>query len=129
MTNYTIKKEIDEPMDQVINRLQEDLSEEGFGVLTEIDLKETFKNKLDKDFKKYKIMGACNPNFAYEGFQSEDDLGLLLPCNFVVYENDNNKTTVAAIDPVKLLSLSENNEINELGKKIKQRFEKVINNL
>ena len=129
MTNYTIKKEIDEPMDQVINKLQEDLSEEGFGVLTEIDLKETFKNKLDKDFKKYKIMGACNPNFAYEGFQSEDDLGLLLPCNFVVYENDNNKTTVAAIDPVKLLSLSENNEINELGKKIKQRFEKVINNL
>ena len=129
MTNYTIKKEIDEPMDQVINKLQEDLSEEGFGVLTEIDLKETFKNKLDKDFKKYKIMGACNPNFAYEGFQSEDDLGLLLPCNFVVYENDNNKTTVAAIDPVKLLSLSENNEINELGKKIKQRFEKVISNL
>ena len=129
MTNYTIKKEIDEPMDQVINKLQEDLSEEGFGVLTEIDLKETFKSKLDKDFKKYKIMGACNPNFAYEGFQSEDDLGLLLPCNFVVYENDNNKTTVAAIDPVKLLSLSENNEINELGKEIKQRFEKVIKNM
>jgi uncharacterized protein (DUF302 family) len=129
MTNYTIKKEIDEPMDQVINKLQEYLSEEGFGVLTEIDLKETFKSKLDKDFKKYKIMGACNPNFAYEGFQSEEDLGLLLPCNFVVYENDNNKTTVAAIDPVKLLSLSENNEINELGKTIKQRFEKVINNL
>ena len=129
MANYTIKKEIDEPMDQVIQTLEEELSEEGFGVLTEIDLKETFKNKLDKDFKKYNIMGACNPNFAYEGFQSEDDLGLLLPCNFVVYENDNNKTTVAAIDPVKLLSLSENDEINELGKKIKQRFEKVINNL
>ncbi len=129
MANYTIKKEIDEPMDQVIQNLEEQLGDEGFGVLTEIDLKETFKNKLDKDFKKYKIMGACNPNFAYEGFQSEDDLGLLLPCNFVVYENDNNKTTVAAIDPVKLLSLSENNEINELGKKIKNRFEKVINNL
>jgi len=129
MANYTIKKEIDEPMDQVIQNLEEQLGDEGFGVLTEIDLKETFKNKLDKDFKKYKIMGACNPNFAYEGFQSEDDLGLLLPCNFVVYENDNNKTTVAAIDPIKLLSLSENNEINELGKKIKNRFEKVINNL
>ncbi|MGM0445528.1 MAG: DUF302 domain-containing protein [Bacillota bacterium] len=129
MAGYTMKKELDQPMDTVIEKVQEELSKEGFGILTEIDMKQTFKNKLDKDFREYKIFGACNPSFAFEGFKSVDDLGLLLPCNFIVYKNDNDKVIVATIDPVKLLSISENNEIIELGKRIKKRFEKVINNL
>ena len=129
MSNYAIKKKVEYSFEETIKKAEKELKKEGFGVLTEIDLKETFKNKLDEDFKKYKIMGACNPNFAFEGFQSEDDLGLLLPCNFIVYENDLEETIVAAIDPVKLLSFSEKEEINQLGKKIKKRFEKVIDRL
>lgn len=129
MIDYTIKKEFDKPMEVVLKEVKEELGKEGFGILSEIDMKETFKEKLEKDFRKYKIMGACNPKFAYEGLQSEDDLGVLLPCNFVVYENKDNKTTVAAIDPVKLLSLSENKDLVELGEKIKNRFKKAINKL
>ena len=129
MINYTIKKEFDKPMEVVLKEVKEELGKEGFGILSEIDMKETFKEKLEKDFRKYKIMGACNPKFAYEGLQSEDDLGVLLPCNFVVYENEDNKTTVAAIDPVKLLSLSENKDLVELGEEIKNRFKKAINRL
>jgi len=129
MIDYTIKKEFDKPMEVVLKEVKEELGKEGFGILSEIDMKETFKEKLEKDFRKYKIMGACNPKFAYEGLQSEDDLGVLLPCNFVVYENEDSKTTVAAIDPVKLLSLSENKDLVELGEKIKNRFKKAINKL
>ncbi|MGM0437669.1 MAG: DUF302 domain-containing protein [Bacillota bacterium] len=129
MIDYTIKKEFDKPMEVVLKEVKEELGKEGFGILSEIDMKETFKEKLEKDFRKYKIMGACNPKFAYEGLQSEDDLGVLLPCNFVVYENEDNKTTVAAIDPVKLLSLSENKDLVELGEKIKNRFKKAINKM
>ena len=129
MADYTIKKEIDKPMGVVLKKLNEELSKEGFGILSEIDVQKTFKNKLEKDFRKYQIMGACNPKFAYEGLQSEDDLGVLLPCNFVVYENEDNKTTVAAIDPVKLLSLSANKDLIELGEKIKNKFKKVINEI
>ena len=129
MADYTIKKELDKSMDSVISDLEEELSKEGFGILTEIDMKETFKNKLDKDFREYKIMGACNPNFAYEGFKSDNDLGLLLPCNFIVYKNDNDTVTVATVDPVQLLSISEDNKLTKLGEKIKNKFEKVFNNL
>ena len=129
MSDFTIKRKVETSFETTIEKLKDELKEEGFGVLTEIDLKETFKNKLNEDFNKYNIMGACNPNFAFEGFQSEEDLGVLLPCNVVVYENDSDETIVAAIDPVKLLSFSDEEEINELGQKIKNRFEKVINNL
>ena len=129
MSDYTIKKKVETSFETTIEKLKDELKEEGFGVLTEIDLKETFKNKLGEDFNKYKIMGACNPNFAFEGFKTEDDLGVLLPCNVVVYENDTDETIVAAIDPVKLLSLSDEEDINKLGEKIKKRFEKVIKNL
>ena len=129
MSDYTIKRKVETSFETTIEKLKDELKEEGFGVLTEIDLKETFKNRLDEDFNKYKIMGACNPNFAFEGFKTEDDLGVLLPCNVVVYENDTDETIVAAIDPVKLLSLSDEEDINKLGEKIKNRFEKVIKNL
>ena len=129
MSDYTIKRKVETSFETTIEKLKDELKEEGFGVLTEIDLKETFKNKLDEDFNKYNIMGACNPHFAFEGFQSEEDLGVLLPCNVVVYENDADETIVAAIDPVKLLSFSDEEEINRLGEKIKKRFEKVIKNL
>ncbi len=129
MSDYTIKRKVETSYETTIEKLKDELKEEGFGVLTEIDLKETFKNKLDEDFNKYKIMGACNPNFAFEGFKTEDELGVLLPCNVVVYKNDADQTIVAAIDPVKLLSFSDQKEINKLGEKIKQRFSKVIDRL
>lgn len=129
MSDYTIKKKVATSFEKTIEKLKEELKKEGFGVLTEIDLKETFKNKLDEDFNEYKILGACNPNFAFEGFQTEDDLGVLLPCNVVVYKNDSDETIVTAIDPNELLSFSDKEEINKLGDKIKQRFNKVISRL
>ena len=102
---------------------------EGFGVLTKIDMKQTFKEKIDKDFNKYTILGACNPEFAYEGLNLEEELGLLLPCNVIVSASDSGKTTVAAINPLEVLTLSNNEDIKELSIKVKERLERVIDNI
>jgi uncharacterized protein (DUF302 family) len=95
---YGIKKQINLSYDEAIEKIKKELSKEGFGVLTEIDVKATLKKKIDVDFDKYVILGACNPNLAYKALQSEQDIGLLLPCNVIVYEK-NNITYVSAIDP------------------------------
>lgn len=115
--------------DQAVDQVTEILKTEGFGVLTEIDVQQTFKNKLDVDFKKYKILGACNPHFAYQALQSEDKIGVMLPCNVIVEENVNGSIEVSAIDPVASMSAVKNPELGPLATEIRARLSRVIDNL
>jgi uncharacterized protein (DUF302 family) len=107
----------------------EELKKEGFGVLTEIDAKETLKKKLDVEFKPYKILGACNPPFAYKSLQAEEQIGLMLPCNVIVYINDNGGTVVAAIDPIASMQAVKNDKLGEVAEVIQSKLQKVISNL
>ncbi len=107
--SYTVTLNI--PFEQAIERIKDSLKEEGFGVLTEIDVKETLKKKLDADFRKYVILGACNPKLAHESLSNDLNIGLLLPCNVIVYENEDGKIVVSAVDPNALMNLSENKEL------------------
>jgi len=116
--------------DEALTLVTEELKKEGFGVLTEIDVKTTLKNKIDVDFKKYTILGACNPGFAHRALQVEDKVGVsLLPCNVVVEENEEGKIEVSAIDPMALTPVIGNDAINEIAAGVKQKLERVIKNL
>ena len=115
--------------DEAIEQVTTELKKEGFGVLTEIDVKDTFKKKLDIDFKKYKILGACNPSFAYKSLQSEDKIGVLLPCNVVVEENENGEVEVSAVDPIMAMSVVKNKTVEDVANEVQQKLTNVINNL
>jgi uncharacterized protein (DUF302 family) len=123
---FYIEKTTSYSFEEAIVKVTEELKKEDFGVLTEIDLHEKFKEKLNVDFKKYKILGACNPPFAYEALKVEDKIGTMLPCNVIVRELDNGKTEIAAVDPVASLMAVKNADLQEIAKKIKQRLDKVI---
>ncbi len=129
MSNYSLKKQVDLDYEETLEKVKAELKKEGFGVLTKIDMKQTFKEKIDKDFNKYTILGACNPEFAYEGLNLEEELGLLLPCNVIVSASGSGKTTVAAINPLEVLTLSNNEDIKELSIEVKERLERVIDNI
>ncbi|MCX2742996.1 DUF302 domain-containing protein [Mangrovivirga sp. M17] len=115
--------------DEVIDLVTAHLKEEGFGVLTEIDVKSTLKKKLDVDFKKYRILGACNPEFAHKALQAEDKIGVFLPCNVIVEENDNGSIEVSAVDPVASMGAVENDELNNIAGEVRSRLQKVIKEL
>lgn len=115
--------------DESIKKVTEALKEEGFGVLTEIDVKEIFKKKLNVDFKKYKILGACNPQFAYKALQTEDKIGTMLPCNVIVAEQESGHVEVAAVDPVASMEAVENNSLTEIAEEVKSKLRKVVNSL
>ena len=106
-----------------------ELKKEGFGVLTEIDVSATLKSKIDVDFKKYKILGACNPHFAYKALQNEDKIGVFLPCNVVVEENDNGEVEVSAVDPIASMISVGNEHLSEIATEVQQKMKNVINNL
>ena len=112
--------------EQAIEIAKEALQKEGFGVLTEIDVKETLKKKLDVDFRQYVILGACNPPLAYRGFQAEPDIGLLLPCNVIVYEEDATRSRVAILDPAVQLSITGRKDIEPLANEAKQKLERAL---
>jgi len=128
-TNYGFTKIVNLNYDEAIEKVTEELKKEGFGVLTEIDVKATLKKKLDVDFKPYKILGACNPPFAYKSLQAEEQIGLMLPCNVIVYVNDNKETVVAAINPIASMQAVNNPNLSEVALTIKGKLENVINNL
>lgn len=128
-TNYAFSKTVNLGYDEAIEKVTDELKKEGFGVLTEIDVKATLKKKLDVDFKPYKILGACNPPFAYKALQSEEQIGLMLPCNVIVYVNDNNETIVAVIDPVASMQAVKNDTLGEVAETIQGKLKKVINSL
>lgn len=115
--------------DEAIEKVTAHLKNEGFGVLTEIDVKETLKKKIDVDFKKYKILGACNPHFAHKVLQKEDKIGVFLPCNVIVEEHENGEVEVSAVDPIASMAAVENKGIEELAKEVQQKLKRVIESL
>ncbi len=124
---YGLKKTVALPPSEAEARVRAELKEEGFGVLTEIDVKETLKEKLDIDFKPYRILGACNPTLAHQALTAEEDIGLLLPCNLVVYEGESEGTSVVAVlDPVVQLSVTGREDIESLAREVASRLKRVL---
>jgi len=123
---YGFSKTIDMSYEQAIEKVTAELKKEGFGVLTFIDVKETLKQKINADFKKYAILGACNPPIAHRALQEEEDLGLLLPCNVIVYEKDD-KTRVAIFDPMVMTWIIENDNMKPIATEVQERLQRVLN--
>ncbi len=112
-------------MDEIVQKVADALKTEGFGILTEIDVQATLKNKIDVDRKPYKILGACNPQLANQTINAEPDIGLLLPCNVVVREEEDGSMTVAFMDPMAVMDLVNNEKVHEVAKDVKARLERV----
>ena len=127
MYGFSIK--VKGSFDEVVTRVTDELKKEGFGVLTEIDVQKTLKAKLDKDMKPYKILGACNPPFAYQALTAEPDIGLLLPCNVVVREDDDGDMLVSFMDPKAVLGLVNREEVHTLGMEVRNKLENVKDGL
>lgn len=125
---YGYGRTLDLAFDQAVEHAREALKAEGFGVLSEIDIKEKLKQKLGVDFRKYVILGACNPALAYETLREEVDIGLLLPCNVIVYELDG-KTVVSAVDAAKMLSIVGNPKLESTACKVNELLHTVIDSL
>ena len=126
---YYFSKTIAESFDNAIQKVTEALKAEGFGILTEIDIKATLKKKLDVDFYNYKILGACNPPFAYKALLAEDKIGVMLPCNVIVQEKVAGQVEVSAIDPAASMQAIENEELADIATEIRARLQKVIEQL
>lgn len=126
--NYGFKREMDLTFDDAVKRTRDALASEGFGVLCEIDIREKLKEKLGVDFGPYVILGACNPPLAYEALQEEVDLGLLLPCNVVVYEAGA-KTIVSVIDAARMMSVVGNEQLNKTAEAVNEKLQRVIQEL
>ncbi|SHH17838.1 DUF302 domain-containing protein [Thermosipho atlanticus] len=122
---YAILKETNYNFEKAILRLNEELKKEGFGILMRIDIDEKIKAKLGVDLKKYTILGACNPEKAYEAILAEENIGLLLPCNIIVYEKDE-KTIVAAIRPTMAMKVTQNDNVAKIAKEIEEKLSRVI---
>ena len=127
--NYYFSKTVDEDFETAIENVTEELKKEGFGILTQIDIKDTLKKKLDVDFKKYSILGACNPQFAYEALQAEDKIGTMLPCNVIVQEHENGKVEISAVDPVASMMAVKNDSLGNVATQVREKLNRVINNL
>lgn len=125
-TPYAFGKQIDAPFGEVEQKVRAELAKEGFGVLTEFNVKNKFKEKLDRDFRDYVILGACNPPLAWEAFAKEINIGTLLPCNVVVYRDDDDKTVVMVMDPVATLGVIGNAELNGIAGQVRARMERVL---
>ena len=126
-TEYGISVTVAAPFEQAVEMAREELAKEGFGVLADIDIAGALKKKLDVDFRPYLILAACNPPLAHQALQAERDIGLLLPCNVIVYAADEEgRSVVAAMDPVAALSLTGNAAIDPLASEVKRRLERVL---
>jgi len=127
--SYHFSKTVDMSFDEAIENVTEELKKEGFGILTEIDVKATLKKKLDVDFRNYRILGACNPPFAYKALLAEEKIGTMLPCNVVVQEYDDGRVEVSAVDPIASMQAIENPDLGQVAKEIQSKLQVVINNL
>ena len=115
--------------DEVVDKTTQALKEEGFGILTEIDIKTTLKNKLDVDFPNYKILGACNPAFAHKALLAENKIGTMLPCNVIVRETENGSIEVAAIDPIASMISVKNEDLGEIADEVRNKLKKAVDSL
>jgi len=127
--NYHFSKTLNVPFDQAVSTVTEQLKREGFGILTEIDVKQTLKKKLDVDFRNYKILGACNPPFAYQALQAEDKIGTMLPCNVVVQEHAPGRVEVSAVDPAASMQAVDNPKLESIAQEVRDRLKRVIASL
>jgi len=123
---YYIETTTNLSFDETVEKATEELKSEGFGVLSEIDIHDKLKEKLDVDFRKYKILGACNPPRAYKALQAEDKIGTMLPCNVIIQEIGDNKVEVAAVNPVTSMMAVENSDLAQVAEEIKEKLEKVV---
>jgi uncharacterized protein (DUF302 family) len=125
---FGIQKTLDQGFDAALARIPDALKTEGFGVLTEIDVKETLRRKLDVDFRRYRILGACNPAFAHRALSHSLEIGMLLPCNVVVYETDEGRTVVSAIDPLQTIAASDP-AVEPIAREVRQKLQRVVDSL
>lgn len=126
---YYFSKKLNITFDETLVKITNELKKEGFGILTEIDVKEALKKKLNVDFRNYKILGACNPPFAFKALQAEDKIGTMLPCNVIVQETSEGQIEVAAVDPVASMQAVENPALNAIATEIQNKLKKVIEGL
>jgi len=129
MSTYYFTKMVEMPLDEAAELVTEALKQEGFGVLTEIDVKATLKKKLDVDFQPYRILGACNPQFAYEALQVDDKIGTMLPCNVIVQETGNGLTEVTAIDPIASMQAVESKQLGVIAGEVRESLKRVVKSL
>lgn len=129
MPYYYSKKLNNVAFDQAIEKVTAALKEEGFGVLTEIDVTATLKKKLDVDFKPYRILGACNPGFAHKALQAEDKIGAMLPCNVIVQQQDKNSVEVSVVDPVASMQAVENEGLGKIAGEVRDKLKKVLESI
>lgn len=127
--SYHFSKTLDLSFEEAIEKVTSALKEEGFGVLTEIDIKATLKEKLNEDFRNYQILGACNPPLAHQALQAEPHIGLMLPCNVIVQEHESGEVEVSAVDPVASMQAIENDELGEVAEKVQQLLKNIIKSL
>lgn len=128
-TDYSFTRTVELSYDEALTKISGKLKEKGFGVLTEIDVRDTMKKKLNADLKPYKILGACNPPFALQALKAEEQIGLMLPCNVIVYVNEKNDTVVAAVDPVASMNAVKNDKLSFIAVSVRNMLKEVIDEL
>ena len=126
---YYNTKIVDYSFDEALQKVADELKKEGFGVLTEIDVKETLKKKIDVDFRNYKILGACNPSFAHKALSAEENIGVLLPCNFIVQENLDGKIQISSVNPTVSMQNVQNPNLEPIAKEVTEKLTRVMDNL
>lgn len=127
--SYYFSKVLDVPFNDAVSRVVEELKKEGFGILTEIDVRQTLKKKLDVDFRNYRILGACNPPFAYQALQAEEKIGTMLPCNVIVQEMGEGHVEVSAVDPVASMQAIQNEGLGDIANQVRKKLSRVIDQL
>lgn len=126
---YTYRKSVDLPYEEAVEQVTAALKEEGFGVLTEIDVGSTLKEKLNVDFPRYVILGACNPHLAHEALRKEVEIGSLLPCNVVVYDDQASGSVISTVDPRTMMGIVQNSELEPIGNEAAERLQRALNSL
>jgi uncharacterized protein (DUF302 family) len=127
--SYYFTTTLKQDFDTAIQKVTEELKKEGFGILTEIDVKETFKKKLDVDFRKYRILGACNPQMAHQAISAESKIGTMLPCNVIVQETGDGTIEVSAVDPVASMQAVKNDTLGDVATQVRKKLKKVIDSI
>lgn len=127
--SYNISKKVEGTFNDTINKVTEELKKEGFGIISEIDLKVKFKEKLNVDFRNYKILGACNPALALKAIEQEDKIGTMLPCNILVQEHENGEVEVSAINPLASIGAVNNESLQSIAAEVNSKLQKLIENL
>jgi uncharacterized protein (DUF302 family) len=127
--SYNISKKVSGSFDEAIKKVTEELKKEGFGIISEIDLKDKFKEKLNVDFRRYTILGACNPSLAYKAIEQEDKIGTMLPCNILVQEHENGQVEISAINPMETMGAVNNEKLEALAAEVSGKLRGVIAHL